>query len=43
MLAGRYADTRIRELNARLSLDRLDNTVAARAGRACRISISPAA
>ncbi len=32
MLAGRYADTRIRELNARLSIDRLDNTVAARPG-----------
>ncbi len=32
MLAGRYADTRIRELNARLSIDRLDNSVAARPG-----------
>ena len=32
MLAGRYADSRIRELNARLSIDRLDHTVAARPG-----------
>jgi ATP-dependent Lhr-like helicase len=32
MLAGRYADTRVRELAARLSIDRLDNTVAARPG-----------
>ena len=32
MLAGRYADTRIRELNARISIDRLDNTVSARPG-----------
>jgi len=27
MLAGRYADTRLRELKARVSLDRIDNTV----------------
>ena len=27
MLAGRYADTRLRELKPRLSLDKLDNTV----------------
>ncbi|UCE20559.1 MAG: DEAD/DEAH box helicase [Gemmatimonadota bacterium] len=32
MLAGRYADTRIRELKPRISIDRLDNTVAARKG-----------
>jgi ATP-dependent Lhr-like helicase len=32
MLAGRYADSRIRELSARVSLDRLDNTVEARPG-----------
>lgn len=32
MLAGRYEETRIRGLKARVSLDRLDNTVAARPG-----------
>ena len=32
MLAGRYADTRLRELKSRLFLDRIDNTVHARAG-----------
>ena len=32
MLAGRYADSRIRELESRLSLDRLENTVEARRG-----------
>ncbi len=32
MLAGRYADTRIRELSPRVSIDRLDNTVAGRKG-----------
>ncbi|MFH1091503.1 MAG: helicase-related protein, partial [Pseudomonadota bacterium] len=32
MLAGRYSDARIRELKPRLSIDRLDNTVAARQG-----------
>jgi ATP-dependent Lhr-like helicase len=32
MLAGRYAETRIPELTPRLSLDRLDQTVAARPG-----------
>jgi ATP-dependent Lhr-like helicase len=32
MLAGRYAETRIRALRARVSIDRLDNTVAARPG-----------
>jgi len=30
MLAGRYADTRLRELKARLLVDRIDNTVKAR-------------
>jgi ATP-dependent Lhr-like helicase len=32
MLAGRYAETRIRELKARISLDRVDNTVHGREG-----------
>jgi ATP-dependent Lhr-like helicase len=32
MLAGRYADSRIRELKPRVSIDRLDNTVQARKG-----------
>jgi ATP-dependent helicase Lhr and Lhr-like helicase len=32
MLAGRYADTRIRELNPLISIDRMDQTVAARRG-----------
>ena len=32
MQNGRYADTRIRELKPRLSVDRLDNTIAARKG-----------
>lgn len=32
MLAGRYADARIRELNARVSIDRVDNTVSAQKG-----------
>ncbi len=32
MLAGRYADTRIRELKARVSLDKIDNTVHGREG-----------
>ncbi|MEW6262093.1 MAG: DEAD/DEAH box helicase [Thermodesulfobacteriota bacterium] len=32
MLAGRYADTRLRELKPRLSLDRLSGTVKARKG-----------
>lgn len=30
MLAGRYADTRLRELKARVSIDRVDNTIQAR-------------
>ncbi len=32
MLGGRFADTRIRELKPRISIDRLDNTVSARRG-----------
>ncbi len=32
MLAGRFADTRIRELQPRVSIDRLDNTITARKG-----------
>jgi ATP-dependent Lhr-like helicase len=32
MLAGRYATTRLRELEPRISIDRLDNTVTARRG-----------
>jgi ATP-dependent Lhr-like helicase len=32
MLAGRYAESRLRELSPRLSIDRLDNTAAARPG-----------
>jgi len=32
MLAGRYADARIRELKPRISIDRLDNSVVARKG-----------
>jgi ATP-dependent Lhr-like helicase len=32
MLAGRYAESRIRELKPRISIDRLDNTAAARDG-----------
>ena len=40
MLAGRYADTRIRELKARLSIDRIDNTVAARKGALLSVYMS---
>ena len=32
MLAGRYADTRVRELRPRVSIDRLEHTVTARRG-----------
>ena len=32
MLAGRYAETRLRELNPRVSIDRIDGTVRARKG-----------
>jgi len=34
MLAGRYADSRIRELSPRISLDKVEGTVAARPGAA---------
>ncbi|HHX74858.1 MAG TPA: DEAD/DEAH box helicase [Firmicutes bacterium] len=37
MLAGRYADTRLRELKPRIMLDKLDNTVKARDGAASLI------
>ncbi len=40
MLAGRYADSRLKELSQRVSIDRLDNTVAARAGAAYLIYTS---
>ena len=40
MLAGRYADSRIRELKPRVSIDRLDNTVAARRGALLDLYIS---
>jgi ATP-dependent Lhr-like helicase len=40
MLAGRYADTRIRELRARISIDRIDNTVRARKGALLNLYIS---
>ncbi|MEZ5278312.1 MAG: DEAD/DEAH box helicase [Opitutaceae bacterium] len=32
MLAGRYADTRLRELNPRVSIDRMEGTIRARKG-----------
>ena len=32
MLAGRYADTRVRELRPRVSIDRIDNTIRGREG-----------
>jgi ATP-dependent helicase Lhr and Lhr-like helicase len=32
MLAGRYADTRLRELTARVSLDKIDNTIHGKEG-----------
>ncbi len=32
MLAGRYADTRVRELRSRVSIDRIDNTIRGREG-----------
>ena len=41
MLAGRYAETRIRDLKPRVSIDRLDHTVR-RKGAPCRIYIFPA-
>lgn len=40
MLAGRYAGTRIRELKAKVSIDRLDNTVEARRGALLELYMS---
>ncbi len=40
MLAGRYADSRVRELYPRVSLDRIDNTVQARRGAARLVYLS---
>ena len=40
MLAGRYADTRIRELKPRLSWDRLDNTLIANKGAVLALYMS---
>ena len=40
MLAGRYSDTRIRELKPLVSVDRIDNTVAAREYASRRIYLS---
>lgn len=40
MLAGRYADSRVRELFPRVSLDRIDNTVRARRGAARLVYLS---
>ncbi|MCZ6508717.1 MAG: ATP-dependent helicase, partial [Acidobacteria bacterium] len=40
MLAGRYADSRIRELAPRLTIDRVANTVAGRSGTAWAVYVS---
>ena len=40
MLSGRYANTRIRELKPRVSIDRLENTVAARKGALLQLYIA---
>ncbi len=40
MLAGRYARTRIRELKPRVSIDRIDNTAAARPGALLSLFLS---
>jgi ATP-dependent Lhr-like helicase len=40
MLAGRYADTRLRELKARVSIDKIDNTIQAGSGAAYLIYTS---
>jgi len=40
MLAGRYAQARIRELKPRVSIDRIDNTVAARPGALLSLFLS---
>ena len=40
MLAGRYSETRIRELKPRIAVDRLDNTVRARRGALLAVYLS---
>ncbi|MCU0844328.1 MAG: DEAD/DEAH box helicase [Spirochaetes bacterium] len=40
MLAGRYAETRLRELSPRVSIDRIDNTVRARQGAPMLVYLS---
>lgn len=40
MLAGRYAHTRIRELKPKISIDRIDNTAAARPGALLSLFLS---
>ena len=40
MLAGRYNDSRIRELDPRISIDRIDNTVAAKKGAILAVYMS---
>ncbi len=40
MLAGRYADSRIRELKPRISIDRLDNTVTGKKGAQLAVFMS---
>jgi ATP-dependent Lhr-like helicase len=40
MLAGKYSDMRIRELNPRISIDRIDNTVTAKKGALLSIYMS---
>ncbi|MBU2514621.1 DEAD/DEAH box helicase [bacterium] len=40
MLAGRYADSRIRELKPRISIDRLDNTVTGKKGSLLAVYMS---
>ncbi len=40
MLAGRYADARIRELKPRVSIDRIDNTIVAKKGALLTLYLS---
>ncbi|MCP4135190.1 MAG: ATP-dependent helicase, partial [bacterium] len=40
MLSGRYADSRVRELNSRISIDRIDNRVKARDGAQYHLFLS---
>ncbi len=40
MLAGRYADSRIRELKPRISIDRIDNTVSGKKGSLMAVFMS---